>query len=221
MRIMGEFVESTEELADLGPAVSVFGGSRIKPGSRAYEQARGISKQLAEKGFTVISGGGPGIMEAANLGALEGGGESVGLNIQLPHEQHPNPHQTLALEFRYFFIRKMMFVRYSLGYIVMPGGFGTFDEMFEALTLVQTKKSYPFPVILFGKEYWSGLLDWLKDTVLSAGTISEGDLDLITITDDPVEALDVIDRHLQWKADKIRESNSPVRNEALLEMYPG
>lgn len=220
MRIMGEFVENTEELADIGPAISIFGGARVKPDSEPYQQTREIARRLAERGFAVISGGGPGIMEAANLGALDGDGESVGLNIQLPHEQHPNAHQTVSLMFRYFFIRKMMFVRYSLGYVVMPGGFGTFDEMFEALTLIQTKKAYPFPVILYGKDYWSGLLEWLKSAVLPAGTIGDNDIDLLTLTEDPDEVMEILDRHLQWKADKIRESDSEVKNELLLEMYP-
>lgn len=192
MRIQGEFVEGFEALSKIGPAVSIFGSARLKEGSPYYDDARIVARLLAENKIGVITGGGPGIMEAGNRGAHEAGGLSVGLNIELPMEQHPNPYQNLSVEFRYFFVRKMMFVKYSIGYIIFPGGFGTLDEMFEALTLSQTGKIMHFPVVLFGWEYWGGLLDWLRERMLAEGCIGPDDLSLIQVTDSPGEAANII-----------------------------
>ncbi|MFA6471476.1 MAG: TIGR00730 family Rossman fold protein [Candidatus Latescibacterota bacterium] len=192
LRIQGEFVEGFDALSKIGPAVSIFGSAKLKEGSPYYEAARTIGRILSESGLVVITGGGPGIMEAGNRGAAEAGNLSVGLNIELPSEQMPNEYQNLSLEFRYFFVRKMMFVKYSIGYIIFPGGFGTIDETFEALTLSQTEKIKHFPVVLFGTKYWGGLLDWLKSTMLAEGCILEKDLNLIQITDDPEEAAKII-----------------------------
>jgi hypothetical protein len=192
MRIQGEFVEGFEALSRIEPAVCIFGSARLKEGSPFYEAARKTSRVLAENGLVVITGGGPGIMEAGNRGAAEAGGLSVGLNIELPTEQVPNPYQNLSLEFRYFFVRKMMFVKYSIGYVIFPGGFGTLDEMFEALTLSQTRKILHFPVVLFGWEYWGGLIDWLKERMMGEGFVNSEDLDLFKVTDDPDEAATII-----------------------------
>ena len=189
-RIMAEFVEGFETLARLGPAVSVFGSARTKPGTEYYEKALNIGRRLAEAGFAVITGGGPGIMEAANRGAKEAGGQSVGLNITLPHEQAPNPHVTIQMDFHYFFARKMMFLKYANAFIVLPGGYGTMDEFFEALTLIQTEKITQFPVYLVGEGYWSGMIDWLKDSMLSEGAISEEDLAIFTVSDDDEAIVD-------------------------------
>jgi len=191
-RIMAEFVEGFETLARLGPAVSVFGSARTKEGSEYYEKARRLGGLLARAGFAVITGGGPGIMEAANRGAKDAGGQSVGLNITLPHEQVPNPHVTVQMDFHYFFARKMMFVKYASAFVVLPGGFGTMDEFFEALTLIQTDKVTQFPVYLVGGDYWKGLVDWLKDSMLASGAIAEEDLDIFTITDDEEYIVDDI-----------------------------
>ncbi|WP_300674955.1 TIGR00730 family Rossman fold protein [Desulfoluna sp.] len=188
-RIIGEFVEGVDRLHDLGPAVSIFGSARTKPGSPYYEKAREIAALMVENGYNVITGGGGGIMEAANRGATEAGGKSVGLNINLPFEQKPNPYSNINIEFNYFFIRKVMFVKYASAYVIMPGGFGTMDELFEAVTLIQTHRVMPLPLILFGTEYWSGLIDWIKARMLEEGTISEGDLDIIKLTDDPDEII--------------------------------
>lgn len=193
LRILGEFVEAIEEMHEVGPAVSIFGGSRIAPGSPSYELARELARELAELGYAVITGGGPGIMEAGNRGAKDVGGRSVGLNIELPHEQVPNGFQTHSLDFRYFFIRKVMFVRYSLGYVVMPGGFGTLDELFTSLTLIQTGRAEPFPVVLVGRDYWRGLVDWIRDTLLPAGTIGPGDHELVQVVDTVDEVLEALD----------------------------
>lgn len=193
-RIMAEFVEGFETLARLGPAVSVFGSARTKEGSPYYEKARNIGRLLAEAGFAVITGGGPGAMEAANRGAKEAGGQSVGLNIVLPHEQAPNPHVTIQMDFHYFFARKMMFLKYANAFVVLPGGFGTMDEFFESLTLIQTGKVTHFPVYLVGRKYWGGLVDWLKESMLADGAISPEDLDIFTMTDDPEEIVDDISR---------------------------
>ncbi len=206
LRIMGEFVGAIEDMEEIGPAVSIFGGSRVAPESDAYRHARELARRLAAEGFAIITGGGPGVMEAGNLGAKEGGGESVGLNIELPHEQSPNAHQTLSLSFRYFFLRKLMFVKYSAGYVVMPGGFGTLDELFTSLTLIQTKKAYPFPVILFGRTYWAGLMDWIRDTLVPAGTVGADDPELITVVDSVDDAVDLLLLHKAWKEDRIREA---------------
>ena len=189
MRIQSEFVEGFGALAELGPAVSVFGSSRTVPGSPEYEAGVRIGRALAEAGFAVITGGGPGAMEAANKGACEAGGVSVGLGIELPFEQGLNNYVDIGVNFRYFFVRKTMFVKYSQGFVVMPGGFGTLDELFEALTLVQTEKVTSFPIVLLGTAYWGGLLDWLTTSALEHGTINERDLALLTLTDDVGEAV--------------------------------
>ncbi len=174
-------------LSDIGPAVSVFGSARTAVDDPAYERARELARGLASKGLAVITGGGGGSMEAANRGAQEAGGLSVGLNIELPHEQVPNPYVDLGLEFHYFFVRKLMFVRYASAFVVLPGGFGTLDELFEALTLIQTSKISHFPVILYGRDYWQGLLDWVADSVLVHANIAAPDLALLRALDDPRE----------------------------------
>ena len=193
-RIMAELVEGFEALNNIGPAVTVFGSARLEPGSRYYNKCFKVAENLAKAGFTVISGGGPGIMEAANKGAQNANGTSVGLNIELPMEQSPNAFQDIKVEFRYFFVRKLMFVKYAVGYVIFPGGFGTMDELFEALTLIQTKKIRSFPVILVGKEYWEGMIGWLKNTVLTMGNISSEDIDLLHIVDEPDEVCAIINR---------------------------
>lgn len=189
MRIQSEFVEGFGALAELGPAISVFGSARTKPGSPEYETGVRIGRALAEAGFGVITGGGPGSMEAANRGACEAGGVSVGLGIELPFEQGLNPYVDIGVNFRYFFVRKTMFVKYASGFIVLPGGFGTLDELFEALTLVQTRKVTRFPIVLFGTAYWQGLIDWVRHTVVDGGKASAADLDLVHLTDDVDEAV--------------------------------
>ncbi len=190
-RIMGEFVEGFERMSDTGPSVSVFGSARTKPGTPYYEMGVEVAKELVRHGFAVITGGGPGIMEAANKGAQEAGGASVGLNITLPREQITNPYvdPDKIIDFDFFFARKTMFVKYAQGYVVLPGGFGTMDELFESLTLIQTGKTTRFPVVLMGVEYWAGLVDWLRERMLAAGNIAAPDLDLFTMTNDPVEAV--------------------------------
>jgi len=192
LRIQAEFVEGFDAMSHIGPAVTLFGSARTKPGTPHYEAARMTAATLAENGLAVITGGGPGIMEAGNRGAAEAGGLSVGLNIELPMEQTPNSWQNMSLEFRYFFVRKLMFVKYSIGYVIFPGGFGTMDELFESLTLSQTGKIQPFPVVLFGWEYWGRMLDWLKGSMLSEGYIDGDDLELFHVTDDPSEAANII-----------------------------
>ncbi len=192
LRILSEFVEGFDALASIGPAVTVFGSARTMPEDPLYELARTIGRKLAEAGYAVITGGGPGAMEAANRGCQEAGGFSIGCNIELPHEQSMNPFIDLGVEFRYFFARKTMFVKYADGFVIMPGGFGTLDELFEALTLIQTGKVRNFPVVLFGSEYWAGLLGWIRDVLLPAGAIVEGDLNLVQLTDDPDEACRII-----------------------------
>ncbi|MBN2179109.1 MAG: TIGR00730 family Rossman fold protein [Deltaproteobacteria bacterium] len=186
-RIMAEFVEAVEELSHIGHAVSIFGSARVAPGDEYYERTVELARLLAKEGFGVITGGGPGIMEAANKGASEGGGKSVGMNIRLPFEQKPNPYANISIDYKYFFIRKVMFVKYAMAYVILPGGFGTMDELFEALTLIQTKRIKSFPVILMGGGYWKGLLQWLKETMLKEGKISEEDLDIVRVIDDPGE----------------------------------
>ncbi|MFC1417422.1 LOG family protein [Streptacidiphilus cavernicola] len=193
MRIQSEFVEGFGTLAELGPAISVFGSARTPVDSPEYEAGVRIGRALSEAGYAVITGGGPGAMESANKGAHEAGGTSVGLGIELPFEQGLNQYVDLGLNFRYFFVRKTMFVKYSQGFIVLPGGFGTLDELFEALTLVQTHKVTRFPVILFGVDYWSGLVDWVKRTVIAEGKASPSDLELIQLTDSVDEALKILD----------------------------
>jgi len=183
LRIMGEFVDGFDVLARVGLAVTVFGSARIKPESPYYAAAREVGHGLAERGFAVITGGGPGIMEAANRGAHEAGGLSIGCNIELPHEQSPNPYANLSIDFRYFFVRKTMFVKYSEAFVVFPGGFGTLDELFEALTLIQTGKVKRFPVVLYGSEYWGGLLDWIEKRLALEGMVSDADLALVQVVD--------------------------------------
>ncbi|MDH5357566.1 MAG: TIGR00730 family Rossman fold protein [Gammaproteobacteria bacterium] len=196
-RIQSELIDGIETLIDLGPAVSIFGSARLSEKSTYYQDAINVAHNLSRAKFSVISGGGPGIMEAASKGAYKQGGHSVGLNIELPMEQVPNPTQDISLSFRYFFVRKLMFVKYSIGYVVFPGGFGTLDEFFEALTLIQTKKIRQFPVILYGSAFWNGLIDWLKDQMLEAGCISEEDFNLFQIVDTPEEVLPIIQRHYE------------------------
>ncbi|MBW2092050.1 MAG: TIGR00730 family Rossman fold protein [Deltaproteobacteria bacterium] len=193
-RIMAEFVEGFEILGRVKPAVSIFGSARVKPNEKIYKQTVALARGLAEAGYCVISGGGPGVMEAANKGAAEGGGQSIGLNIQLPFEQKPNPYANIKLDFRYFFVRKVMFVKYAMAYVILPGGFGTLDEFFEALTLIQTKRLRPFPVILMDSSYWKGLLSWLKDQVLAQERISPEDMEIFQVLDDPDEIIKVIKR---------------------------
>jgi uncharacterized protein (TIGR00730 family) len=192
MRIMGEFIEGFDTLASVDKAVTIFGSARIGPDDPHYDAAMETARLLAEAGFAVITGAGPGIMEAGNKGARLGGGRSIGCNIELPFEQGSNPYVDTLVNFRYFFVRKTMFIKYSVAFVIFPGGFGTLDELFEALTLIQTGKIYRFPVILFGRYYWAGLLRWLQARVLSEGKISEGDLDLMLVTDDPTEAVQAI-----------------------------
>ena len=189
LRIQSEFVEGFDALSDLSPAVSIFGSARTKPDHPMYVAAEEIGRRLVDRGFAVITGGGPGIMEAGNRGAHAADGTSVGLGIELPHEQGMNEYITLGVNFRYFFARKMMFIKYSQGFITMPGGFGTLDELFDALTLIQTGKVTHFPVVLFGRDYWSPLVDWVRHTMAEGGYIALGDLDLLTITDDIDEAV--------------------------------
>jgi hypothetical protein len=191
-RILSEFVDGIEQMSGLPPGVSIFGSARVVPGSPEYMQAEQVGKLVSEAGFTVITGGGGGIMEAGNKGAAEAGGHSVGLNIELPFEQSPNPYANVRLNFRYFFVRKVVFVKYSVAYVVMPGGFGTLDELAEALTLIQTHRIKPFPVILLGSDYWGGLVEWFKEKLLAQEKISPGDLDLIRIMDDPLEVVRAI-----------------------------
>ena len=194
-KVMSEFVDGYEKLSRIGPCVSVFGSARTKPGEAYYRLAENIAFKLTQNGYGVITGGGPGIMEAGNKGAQRGGGVSVGLNIELPFEQHDNPYidQGKSLEFDYFFVRKVMFVKYAQGFVAMPGGFGTLDELFEAITLIQTKKIGKFPIVLVGTSFWAGLMDWIKDMMLQKnGNISEDDLDLFKIVDTPDEVVDVI-----------------------------
>ncbi len=205
-RIISEFTEGFEELSDIGFAVTIFGSARTQPDNRYYQLAERIAQRLAEEEFAIISGGGPGIMEAANKGAAERGATSVGLNIELPFEQTPNTYQNLDLEFRYFFVRKVMFVKHSLGYVIMPGGFGTLDEFFESLTLMQTNKIYPMPLVLVGTEFWSGLLDWARNVMLAEGTISESDFDFITVTDDVEEVVKCMVDHRKWKHEQIHQA---------------
>jgi hypothetical protein len=190
--IMAEFVEGFEALAECHPAVSIFGSTRVKPEDEVYQKAERIGQLLAENGFGVITGGGPGVMEAANKGASLAGGKSIGINIELPLEQAPNPYTNLNLTFHYFFVRKVMFIKYAVAYIILPGGFGTMDELFESITLIQTHKIKPFPVILMGSKYWKGLLDWIKEVVLKEGKISPADLEILQVIDEPEEMIKII-----------------------------
>ncbi len=195
-KILAELVDGFEVLSDIYPAVSIFGSARVRPGDEPYERTVIIARKLAENGFNVITGGGPGIMEAGNKGAREGSASSIGLNIMLPLEQEPNPFSNVKLDFQYFFVRKVMFVKYAQAYIGMPGGLGTLDEIFEALTLIQTRRIKPFPVILVGRDYWSGLIDWIKGTLLEQHYISDTDMDLFSVMDDPDEVVRTIKRYV-------------------------
>jgi uncharacterized protein (TIGR00730 family) len=189
LRIMGEFTWGFENLQDVAGGVSFFGSARTKPSDPFYQAAEQVGALFAQAGVPVITGGGPGIMEAANKGAYEAGGLSIGCNIELPHEQYTNPYLTRSLDFKFFFVRKTMFVKYAMGFVVFPGGFGTLDELFEALTLIQTDKVTDFPVVLFGTAYWSGLTEWLNTQLLGRGMISPGDEKMVTVTDDPHEVV--------------------------------
>ena len=205
MRITSEFVEGFDTLSDIERGVTIFGSARISPEDPMYKAAQEVARLLAEAGYAIITGAGPGIMEAANKGAHLAGGRSIGCNIELPFEQGANPYVDTLVNFRYFFVRKTMFIKYSLAFIIFPGGFGTLDELFEAITLIQTGKIYQFPVILFGRHYWAGLLRWLQSRVLAEGKISPGDIDLMVLTDDPAEAahavIAALEPHTQeWKA---------------------
>ncbi len=210
LRIQSEFVEGFGQLAEIGPAIGVFGSARTPSTDPAYAQGEDLGRRLVEAGFAVITGGGPGAMEAANKGASEAGGVSVGLGIELPFETGLNQWVDVGINFRYFFARKTMFVKYAQGFAVLPGGLGTFDELFEALTLVQTQKVTSFPVVLIGVDYWSGLLAWLRDTVLAQGKISDADLDMLVLTDDLDE---VVDRMVAARAGHVPDATSPKRPE--------
>ena len=192
LRILSEFVEGFDAMAKVGPAVTIFGSARTTPDAPLYKLARTIGRRVAEAGYAVITGGGPGSMEAANRGCREGGGLSVGCNIELPHEQGLNAYVDLGVEFRYFFARKVMFVKYADAFVILPGGFGTLDELFEALTLIQTRKVRNFPVVLVGSSYWGGLVDWIRGTLVANGAIDEADLALLQVTDDPDEVVRII-----------------------------
>lgn len=214
MRIQSEFVEGFGALAEVGPAVSVFGSARVPAGAPDYLIGEAVGRGLAEAGYGVITGGGPGIMEAANKGASEAGGLSVGLGIELPFEQGMNQWVDLGVNFRYFFARKTMFVKYAEGFVVLPGGFGTFDELFEALTLVQTHKVTEFPIVLIGVDYWSGLLEWLRGPVLKRGMIAEADLDLINVVDDADEAVRIVcERGAELRAAELAAVEEATRAE--------
>lgn len=213
-RIMGEFVEGFEEMAGLGPAVSIFGSARTRPGEPQYEACVETARLLGEAGFAVITGGGPGIMEAANKGAKEAGARSVGCNIELPFEQSGNPYVDVSIDFRYFFVRKTMFVKYAQAFVIFPGGFGTMDELFESLTLIQTGKVRVFPVVLVGRDYWGGLMDWLRDRMAAEGKISPKDLDLVLVTDDLEEARDHI-------VDRLRHRREILKARPVSERGPG
>jgi len=191
---LAEFVDGFEELHDIYPCVSIFGSARVRPGDDVYEKTVIIARKLAQNGYHIITGGGPGVMEAGNKGAREGGAKSIGLNIRLPMEQKPNPYIDMGLDFRYFFVRKVMFLKYAQAYIGMPGGFGTLDEIFEALTLIQTKRMKPFPIVLVGSDYWGPFLGWIKENLLKDGFISREDSELLTVLDDPDDVIKMIKR---------------------------
>jgi uncharacterized protein (TIGR00730 family) len=213
LRILSEFVEGFDALAEVGPAVSVFGSARMTSNHRYYRQARELGRMLAEAGYAVITGGGPGIMEAANRGCQEGGGLSIGCNIELPHEQGLNPYVDLGIEFRYFFARKVMFVKYADAFVIFPGGYGTLDELFEALTLIQTQKVQDFPVILLGTDYWGGMIDWIRASLLKEAAINAEDVDLLRLTDDPKEAVRIIkayERSHRQKAAATEPGTKPI-----------
>jgi uncharacterized protein (TIGR00730 family) len=191
-RIMSEFVEGFDTLRYLHPAVSIFGSSALPEKSKYYQLARDVARKLSDAGFSIITGGGPSIMEAANRGGFEGKSKSVGLNIEIPHEQEPNKYQNISLHFRYFFARKVMFVKYASAIVIMPGGFGTLDELFEMLTLIQTEKVFHFPVVLVGSDFWGGLIDWIVSSPIKVGTLSKDDLKFFSLTDDPDDVVRII-----------------------------
>lgn len=203
-RIMAEFVEGFQEMADVGRSITIFGSARTRPSDPYYIMARTLGKRLGEEGYTVITGGGPGIMEAGNRGAKEANAISVGVNIQLPFEQSSNPYITKLINFRYFFVRKVMFLKYAKGFVIFPGGFGTMDELFETLTLIQTRKIEPMPIVLMGKKYYGGMLDWIKDTMLGEKMISPDDLDIFLLTDDVEECIAHLKEKTKTLGDKDR-----------------
>ncbi len=209
--IMAEFVDATERLKEIRPAVSIFGSARIKSDSPYYQMTEHIARLLSDAGFSVISGGGPGIMEAANKGAFAGKSPSIGLNIELPHEQTRNPYQDLSQSFKHFFMRKVMFVKYASAYVVMPGGFGTLDEVMEAITLVQTGKTLKIPIILVCEPFWRGLLDWIKTTLVAEGMIEAADLDLIQVIDDPAMIVEAIFKHYETRGFKLSAAEERVQ----------
>jgi len=217
LRITGEFVEGFDALAAVGPAISIFGSARIGRRNRYYGAARRLAARLAEEGYAIITGGGPGVMEAANRGAKEAGGLSIGCNIELPFEQGLNEYVDLGMEFRYFFVRKVMFVKYAEGFVIFPGGFGTLDELFESLTLIQTGKVEHFPVVLYGKDYWSGLIAWIRERPLYEEKISPQDLDLVTITDNVEEACAAIVRHRSHARREVEAESVAATEEAVTE----
>ena len=208
LRIMGEFVEGFDAMAEVGPAISIFGSARVGRRNRYYSAARRLAAALAQQGFAIITGGGPGIMEAANRGAKDVGGVSIGCNIELPFEQGLNEYVGLGMEFRYFFVRKVMFVKYAEGFVIFPGGFGTLDELFEALTLIQTGKVEHFPVVLYGEDYWEGMMQWIRDKPLYEEKISPEDLDLLTITSDIDVACEAITKHHRSREQERKEAAS-------------
>ncbi|HSP09475.1 MAG TPA: TIGR00730 family Rossman fold protein [Candidatus Dormibacteraeota bacterium] len=214
LRILSEFVEGFDALNEVGPAITVFGSARAGADDPYYSAGVKLGASLAKRGFAVITGGGPGIMEAVNKGCHEAGGLSVGCNIELPHEQSLNRYVDLGVEFRYFFVRKNMFVKYARGFVIFPGGFGTLDELFESLTLAQTGKIEHFPIVLFGTPYWKGLLDWMKECVLSSGAIAPDDLKLMTMTDDPDEAAEMATRPLPLKGHEPRAETGEAKAES-------
>src|SRR4051794_1665783 len=214
LRIMGEFVDGFDDLAELGRAVSVFGSARIGVNDPMYALARTVTYELARDGYAIITGGGPGLMEAANRGAFDAGGKSVGCNIELPFEQHINAYVNLPLNFRYFFVRKTMFVKYAMAFIIFPGGFGTLDELFEALTLIQTRKVSNFPVILVGRDYWQGGLDWLRNVVLAEQKITADELALLKLTDDPEEICRIVDAYYAAECGRVGTPPAPSRHRA-------
>ena len=216
LRIMSEFVEGFDALANVGPAISIFGSARVGRRNRYYGAARRLASALVNQGFAIITGGGPGIMEAANRGARDAGGISIGANIELPFEQGLNEYVDLGMEFRYFFVRKVMFVKYAEGFVIFPGGFGTLDELFEALTLIQTGKVQHFPVVLYGKDYWEGMMQWIRDKPLYEEKVSPEDLDLLTITSDIDEACEAMTRHRDSRVQERKETASQRATEAAV-----
>lgn len=209
--IMAEFVDATERLKEITPAVSIFGSARIQPDSPYYQLAEQIARRLSDAGFNVISGGGPGIMEAANKGAYGGKSASIGLNIELPHEQTENPYQDISQNFKHFFMRKVMFVKYASAYVVLPGGFGTLDELMEVITLVQTGKTLKIPIILVCEPFWRGLVDWVKTTLVNEGMIIADDLDLIQVIDDPAAIVEAIFRHYETRGFKLSPAEEQIQ----------